>query len=297
LPETNQPLRRTSLEPVLWSCLLYLCGLAFMFYYFYPRFTNSPVGEALQPIQASLSIGPILIYFFSVVIVMGIILWIIPVSKLKLLLRIVFAILYVWGIVIITQINLPIAAAISLGAVAALLWLFFPLVILQDILLLLTLVAVGVVFGTLVSPWTVVWVLLALSIYDVVAVRLGYMMWLAKKLSESDTLPAFIVPKKSRDWNLNLKGETVTKLFEEESAEREFSLLGGGDLGFPLVFVASVYGAYGYYSAMVVAGASIAGLILAYLIQIYILKGKPLPALPPISFMAFLGFLAVYLTH
>jgi presenilin-like A22 family membrane protease len=143
------------------------------------------------------------------------------------------------------------------------------------------------------SPWTVVYLLLAISVYDIVAVRFGYMMWMAKKLSETDSLPALILPKKMADWNLNLRGASVKKLFEEESAEREFSLLGGGDLGFPLVFVVAVFYALGLSSALIVAGATLVGLVFAYLIQIFILKGKPLPAIPPISFLAIIGFLIV----
>jgi presenilin-like A22 family membrane protease len=84
------------------------------------------------------------------------------------------------------------------------------------------------------------------------------------------------------------------KIFEEESSERDFSLLGGGDIGFPLVFVVSVFFAYGFSSAVIVAGGAFAGLIFAYLLQIFLLKGKPLPALPPICFLAILGFLGVY---
>ncbi len=286
---------RTSLEPVLWSCLLYLLGLVFLFYYLYPRVATFISENNIA--TPEVSIWPILIYFFSVVVVLGVVLFVIPVARLKLVLRILFAILYTWGVVIIAGLSLPFAAAIAIGVVVALIWLFFPYVILQNLLLLITLVAVGAVFGSLISPWTVVWILLAISLYDVVAVRLGYMMWLARKLSESDTLPAFIVPKRGTDWRMNLRGETVTKLFDEESGEREFSLLGGGDLGFPLVFIASVYAAYGFGGALIVAGASVAGLIFAYLLQIFWLKGKPLPALPPICFLSFLGFLGVYFTH
>ena len=135
--------------------------------------------------------------------------------------------------------------------------------------------------------------MLAISAYDVIAVVAGYMMWMAKKLSQSDSLPAFVLPKKAKDWNLNLKGSTVNKLFDDENAERDFSLLGGGDLGFPLVFVASVITAYGVNDGIVVAAASFIGLLFAYFLQIYVLKGKPLPALPPICFVAFLGFILV----
>ena len=286
--------KKISLEPMLWSSLMYLLGLVFLFYYLYPRV--KAYIESNQIAVPEVSLGPILAYFFGVVVVLGVVLFFIPVSKLKFVLRVLFAILYGWGMVIILGLALPAEAAIGLGAAVALWWLFLPLVWLQNILLLVTLVAVGAVFGTLVPPWTVVWILLAVSVYDIVAVVLGYMMWLAKKLSESDTLPAFILPKKARDWTLNLRGSSVRKLFEEESAERDFSLLGGGDIGFPLVFVASVFSAYGFSTALVVAGASLAGLIFAYLLQIFLLKGKPLPALPPICLLAVIGFLGVYFT-
>lgn len=287
----NPAVKRNPLEPVLWSSLLYIIGLVITFLFHGPQ--ESFIDSQPYPLP-QYDILPILGYFFGVVIVMGIILFLIPVSKLKIVLRILFAVFYAWGIFILLSLVIPAPAAIAVGAVAGILWLFFPLVWLQNLLLLLTLVAVGVVFGALISAWTVVWVLLAISIYDVVAVSLGYMMWLAKKLSESDTLPAFILPKRAQDWKLNLRGETVQTLFEEEASEREFSLLGGGDLGFPLVFVTSVYFGFGFTGAVIVAAASFVGLIFAYILQIYLLKGKPLPALPPICFLAILGFLGVY---
>ncbi len=287
--------KKISLEPVVWSSILYLLGLVFLFYYLYPRVQVVIAEYNIE--TPEVSIGPILIYFFSVVVVLGVILYFIPISKLKLVLRILFGILYGWGIFVILALAIPPVVAVGVGAAIALLWLFLPFVWLQNLLLLTTLSAVGAVFGTVVSPWTVVWILLALSVYDIVAVVLGYMMWLAKKLSQSDTLPAFIVPKKARDWTLNLRGSTVQKIFDDESAERDFSLLGGGDLGFPLVFVASVFAAYGFSSALIVAGASFAGLLFAYFLQIFVLKGKPLPALPPICFVAIMGFLYVYFTR
>jgi presenilin-like A22 family membrane protease len=287
-PETK---RKTSLEPVLWSCLLYILGLLFLFYYLYPRVSDFIATNNISVPETS--IWPILIYFFSVVVVMGVVLYFIPISKLKMLLRMLFALLYGWGTFVVLGLVLPFWVVLPLAIAVGVLWFFFPLVWLQNILLLMTLVAVGTVFGTLVKPWTVVWVMLAISVYDVVAVVAGYMMWMAKKLSQSDSLPAFVLPKKAGDWNLNLKGSTVNKLFDDENAERDFSLLGGGDLGFPLVFVASVITAYGVGDGFVVAIASVIGLLFAYFLQIYVLKGKPLPALPPICFVAFLGFILV----
>ena len=218
-----------------------------MFFYYFPKqqtyIVNNygPPGEVI-PQQ---SILPILLYFFGVVIVMGIILYFVPVSKLRLVLKILFGVFYAWGTFIILYIIMPFHLAFAIAAgiavAASVLWFLISLVWLQNLLLIVTLVSVAGVFGSQVSPFTVIFLLLALSIYDIVAVSLGYMMWMAKKLSEADTLPAFILPKRLPHWNVNLKGATVNKLFEEESSEREFSLLGGGDLGFPMIFVVAVY--------------------------------------------------------
>lgn len=288
-------LKKINSKPIVWSCLLYLLGLVFLFFYLHPKVAAYIESNQIPVPQVSLL--PILGYFLGVVILLGIILFFIPVSKIKFLLRILFGVLYAWGLVVILGLALPGAVAIAIGVAIALLWLFLPLVWLQNLLLLFTLVSVGAIFGTLLPPWTLVWLLLAISVYDIVAVSLGYMMWLAKKLSESDTLPAFILPQNFRDWNLNLKGDSIRRLFESENAERDFSLLGGGDIGFPLIFVASVISFWGLSAALVVAGASLIGLIFAFLLQIFLMKGKPLPALPPICFITILGFLLVYFTR
>jgi presenilin-like A22 family membrane protease len=292
---SSQPVqpKKSRLDPVLWSCLMLVLGFFLLFTYLAPKVAEYVETNQIPLEQMQIQIAPILIYFFSAVVILGIVLFIIPVRFLKYVMQVVFAVLYAWGIVIICGLVLPGWPSVAIGAVVAIIWLFRPILWLQNILLLLTLTAVGAVFGVLISPWTVVWVLVALSIYDVVAVRLGYMMWMARKLSESDTLPAFILPRQNKLWGSNLKSSGMQQIFTSEASEREFSLLGGGDLGFPLIFTASVYSAYGFQGAFIVAIACLLGLLLAYALQIWWLKGKPLPALPPISFVAIIGFLIV----
>ncbi len=268
-------------------------GFFLLFTYLAPKVAEYVETNQIPLEDMQIQIVPILIYFFSAVVILGVVLFIIPVRFLKFVLRAVFAVLYTWGIVIICGLVLPGWPSIAIGAVIAIVWLIWPLLWLQNVLLLLTLTSVGAVFGVLISPWTVVWVLVALSVYDVLAVRFGYMMWMARKLSESDTLPAFILPRQNRFWGNNLKGSSMQQVFDSESSERDFSLLGGGDLGFPLIFTASVYAAYGFQGAFIVAIACLVGLLLAYALQLWVLKGKPLPALPPISFVAIIGFLIV----
>jgi presenilin-like A22 family membrane protease len=286
--------RDLKLDPLFWACLIYIFGLV-VTYFFLPE-EQTYIGEVLGGVVPEYSLFPILIYFFSVVVVMGIVLFLVPVWVLKIILRVMFSFFYAWGIFILLYIllGLPWYFALLIGLAFGVIWFFLPIIWLQNLLLIITLVSVAAVFGAMIPAWTVVWVLIAISVYDVVAVTLGYMMWMARKMSQADSLPAFILPKKLALWTLNLRGSTVNKLFDEEASERDFSLLGGGDIGFPLLLVVAVFFGYGIKGACIVAGASLAGLIFAYLLQIYLLKGKPLPALPPISFLSIIGFLIVH---
>ncbi|GAI82446.1 unnamed protein product [marine sediment metagenome] len=131
--------------------------------------------------------------------------------------------------------------------------------------------------------------ILTLAVYDLFAVRFGYMLWLSKKLSESNTLPAFFLPRFLSDWKARLKENVVANLVKVKPAEREFSILGGGDIAFPLLLVSSVYFAYGFTNAILVAALSLIGLIGAYWIQAVFIKGKPMPALPPIAILSLIG--------
>ena len=81
---------------------------------------------------------------------------------------------------------------------------------------------------------------------------------------------------------------------EDESSERWFSILGGGDIGLPLLLVVSVFFTYGVTSSLILSAFSLLGLIAVYWIQAVFLKGKPMAALPPITFACLVGFLIVY---
>ena len=134
--------------------------------------------------------------------------------------------------------------------------------------------------------------MLVISVYDILAVRFGYMMWMVRRLSVSDILPAFIIPKTRTGWNLNLR---AVRLFDEET-EKEFSILGGGDVAFPLLLIVSVFFAHSFAESVVVAWFTLLGLSAAYWVQRKLLKGKPTPALPPISLLSTIGFIVIYFT-
>ena len=282
---------RPRLDPFLWSSLILITSQTFTLYV---ASQEKHFWETYQITPPQISLQLPLLYFFGSVVLLGAILLLVPVNKLRIVFRIMFTFLFAWGMFITLVLSLSILAASFISVAGALMWLFRPRVWLHNLLMIFTLASVGAVFGSLLPPWTAISFMLVISVYDILAVRFGYMLWMVKRLSESGVLPAFVIPKRISAWNLSLKEAGFKKLFEDDSAEREFSILGGGDIGFPLLLVVSVFFVYGFASASVVATFSLLGLISAYLIQLFLLKGKPMPALPPITFVSLVGFLIVY---
>ncbi len=240
-----------------------------------------------------ISVGPIIGYFFGVVVVIALILFFIPLNTLRLVFRVLFALMFGWGVFVMAGFSLPIWAAYTLAIIGGIIWLFWARVWLHDLLLLVTVAGAGSVFGYLFSPLTFMIFLLIIAVYDVLAVRFGFMVWMADRLSESESLPAFIFPKRLRHWLSRLREVQVSELSEKKSEEREHSILGGGDIGLPLVLSVSVFYQKDLTSAIVIGAFGLAGLMGAFLIQLIWLKGKPMPALPPIAFMCLIGFLIV----
>ena len=236
-------------------------------------------------------LGVSLGYFFATVLVMGLVLFLIPLAELRLVLKVFFAFLFFWGAFIVFGLLAPALVAAAIATVGATFWFIKPRIWLHNLLMMLSLVSAAVVFGALIAPWTVLLLLLVISIYDIVAVRFGYMLWMANKLFESDTLPAFVLPRAMAGWSAALQQSDLRRLAEQKTAEREYAILGGGDIGFPLLLVVSVFFSFGASGAVVTAATSLCGLVLAFWIQQVVIKGKHLPALAPISFGGFIGYL------
>lgn len=280
---------KKALSPVLGGSLILVVAQAITLLVVFQEQTFVVVNQIPSP-QATLEYP--VAYFFGAVVVLALVLFLIPLSKLKYLLKALFTFLFSWGIFIFLALYLPVYVAAPVALAAGLVWLLNPRVWLHDLLLMLAVASVGLVFGFILAPWTAMAFLLVVSVYDVLSVRFGHMMWMARKLTDSDVLPAFVLPVSMSNWNLNLKGLGFQKLFEDKT-EKEFSMLGGGDIGFPLLLTVAVFFNYGIAKAIIVGAFSLVGLIGAYWIQAVFLKGKPMPALPPISLASLIGFLLV----
>ncbi len=272
----------------LWSALALVLSLALSLFVAVHEKRFAEVHQIESP---DVSLGPITAYFFGVVMVMAVILFIIPLDKLRLFFRILFALMFAWGAFIVSYFFMPDPAAYTLAALAGFLWLFWAKIWLHNILLLVALAAVGAIFGFMFSPWTFIIFMLIIAVYDILAVRFGFMVWMADRLSGTASLPAFIFPKKTSDLAMNIKTVQVGELKKEAADKREHTILGGGDIGFPIMLANSVYFAYNMNSAILVGAFAFVGLMGAFIIQRIWLKGKPMPALPPIAVMSLIGFL------
>ncbi len=283
---------KTKMTPLLWGTLAMAVTFAFgLFLAGHQKVFVEEQGIGSPDISAT----PAIIYFFAVVAVLVIVLFFIPVHKLKYVFRVLFTVMYSWGALITLWLIWPAhnSFAVYIIAIACgILWLLWGRIWLQNTLLMMTLAAMGSVFGFFfMSPWAFITVMAAISIYDFLAVKFGLMVWMADKLSETTTLPAYIFPRNRKDWNLSVHAINVNELAATKSEHREYSILGGGDIGFPLMLTTAVFYQKDLYPAIVIGVFAIAGLIAAYLIQSWFLKGKPMPALPPITAFSIIGFL------
>jgi len=256
----------------------------------WPGEVTLPDGEVIDvPVHSAL--GPIVIYILAAAAVLGLTLYKIPLKALKVILRILFALLFSWGAFIATIFYVPLPAAVSIAIAFGTFWFLIPLVWLHNLVLILAVSSLGAVFGRFITPWTAMVIILVLAIYDFLAVRFRFMLWMADRLSQINALPALIIPKDYSDWNFNLKKRE--KVIEVNPAEREYSILGGGDIAFPCLLTASVYFAQGWRPAAIIAVLGLLGLAFVYAIQAKFFKGKPMPALPPIAAFTLVGLLII----
>jgi len=256
----------------------------------WPGEVTLPDGEVID-VPAHSSLGPILIYILAAAAVLGITLSKIPLTALKVILRLLFALLFSWGAFIAAVFYVPLPLAVAIAVAFGTFWFLIPLVWLHNLVLILAVSSLGAVFGRFITPWTAMAIILALAIYDFLAVRFKLMLWMADRLSQINALPALIIPKNYSEWNFNLKKRE--KIIEVNPDTREYSILGGGDIAFPCLLTASVYFARGLKPAVTIAVLGLLGLASVYAIQARLLKGKPMPALPPIAAFSLVGLLII----
>lgn len=188
-------------------------------------------------------------------------------------------------------INLPYAKyfAISLAIILAYFKIFQRNIAVHNLTELMIYPGVAAAFVPLLNPFTIIILLILISIYDVWAVwKSGIMQKMAKyQISKVRIFSGFMIPSMTK-----LQKEQIKKISDKNLKTKKMkinvALLGGGDIVFPIITAGVFLRNFGIASAwFVILGATLG---LSY-IFFFGEKKKPYPAMPYITVGILLGLL------
>lgn len=149
---------------------------------------------------------------------------------------------------------------------------------------------IAAIFIPLLNLWTVILLLVLISVYDIYAVwHSGFMQKMAQyQIKKLRLFSGFFIPYMNPKDKAKLD---KSKKGKKQKIKVNVAILGGGDVVFPIIFAGIVMQTMGIYSALLISlGATLALGLLFY----YSEKGKFYPAMPFISAGC---FVALILAH
>lgn len=245
------------------------------------KFKELPFGER-PPLEEKTSFVPIII---AVIIGTVILLLLIKynltlVWKLWFLLAVVFSLTFAWSIFIRKEIALFLALVFGLWKI------FRPNVWVHNLTELFIYGGLAAIFVPLFNLWSIIILLILISAYDAYAVwKSKHMITLAKSQTKAKIFAGLLIPYKLG--KISGKAPPKRKLKKIRTA-----ILGGGDIGFPLIFAGVILKEFGLWQSLIIPFGAVLGL--AFLLW----KGnenKFYPAMPFISAGCLLGLLAIWL--
>ncbi|RLE45283.1 hypothetical protein DRJ25_05905 [Candidatus Woesearchaeota archaeon] len=183
---------------------------------------------------------------------------------------------------------LQIALAAFLGDILALvlailfgLWkVFVPNFFVHNLSELFIYGGLAVIFVPMLTPVYAIILLLLLTLYDMYAVwKSKHMIAMAKFQTKAGIFAGFMLPYVEKG-----KGKKRPRV--------RTAVLGGGDIGFPLIFSGTVLASMGLYSALVIAFFSTFSL---FLLLLFSKKDRFYPAMPFLTAGCLVGFAVVNL--
>ncbi len=154
--------------------------------------------------------------------------------------------------------------------------------IIHNLVLSIAIGGIGSYFGILISLEEAILIILILSIYDIFAVKSGYMVKFAKKLTEKRVPISFLFG------DVSIKNLSISNV-EWDKGKKKIFILGGGDVAFPTMINASAFIAVGLKASILVVVFSTLGLFLNHLIVVK--KRQAIPALPLITLGCLIGII------
>ncbi|MFA6023417.1 MAG: presenilin family intramembrane aspartyl protease [Candidatus Pacearchaeota archaeon] len=155
---------------------------------------------------------------------------------------------------------------------------------------------IAVVFIPLLNIWTMIILLIIISVYDMWAVwHSGFMQKMAKyQMNELKIFAGFYVPYLNKKQRALVKKARQSKSNLTKPMKVNLAILGGGDVVFPIITAGVIYHLWGIIPALAVtifATLSLLGLFM------YAQKGKFYPAMPFLTAGLFIGMAIAWLLH
>jgi len=156
---------------------------------------------------------------------------------------------------------------------------------------------IAAVFVPILTPLSIIGLLILISIYDMWAVwKSGIMQKMAKfQMEELRLFGGFLIPSASdkvknqiKRLREKYKDKKIPKKIKNKKFKVNLAILGGGDVIFPIITAGVFMRAYNLTSALFIIFGALAGLVFLFSIT---KKGKAYPAMPYITTGIFLGML------
>lgn len=196
--------------------------------------------------------------------------------------KVLFVLAVFWGGMLVINSWIPGTPSFILMGFLIIWWWKKPLILIQDLCIMLGIAGAGSMLGLAFSPEAVIIFLIIFSIYDLIAVyKTKHMVEMAREMIKSKAILGMIIPPDISGFQESLK---------EIKPGGRFLILGGGDMVFPLLLCSSLTPS-GIFNSLIVAFFSLFGLFVSFWFFVSQKKRKPIPALPPIAFFSILGYL------
>ncbi len=133
--------------------------------------------------------------------------------------------------------------------------------------------------------------LVLISIYDFVAVFMSkHMISLAKFQADNQIFAGLLIPKRLSAKNAAAKitaPPATAALKDKHSDSGDYAIIGGGDIGFPLLFAGAALVNFGFLKTLIIPALAAAALAVLLIIS---KKGRFYPAMPFITAGCFVGY-------
>ncbi|MEK6946228.1 MAG: presenilin family intramembrane aspartyl protease [Nanoarchaeota archaeon] len=197
-------------------------------------------------------------------------------------------------------------AAAVLALVVAVLKIYRPNILLQNISEIFIYGGLAAIFVPIINIFAAVMLLIVISIYDFIAVfKTKHMVKLAEFQSSSKIFAGLLIPYERGKVSIKSQMPSKTKVKIEKSSgkaasKQSVAVLGGGDIGFTLIFAGVVMKSLMFQDTFLVGFLKtlIIPVFVTIALFILLMKGqqnKFYPAMPVLSIGCFIGYAVVWL--